>query len=201
MARRAGHLWRALHLLRRSKAARGEFARQVRRPGDAAHRRFRGVAGERVAETGSAPLPYRKSAETPNLAVLDSSDDIRGGMGIDGLAKLVEFVQQGGLLITEGSTATIFPEYGITSGVSVEEPAQLFARGSILRATIADAKSPIAYGYTAEVPVYFNQGPVLNAGGNRGAATGGVGRWRIWPEHHAQCHAVENHAIRAGAGR
>jgi hypothetical protein len=131
-----------------------------------------------VARTGSAPLPYRKTAETPNLAVLDSSDDIRGGMGIDGLAKLVEFVQQGGLLITEGSTATIFPEYGITSGVSVEEPAQLFARGSILRATIADAKSPIAYGYTADVPVYFNQGPVLNAGGNRGgppAVPGGGG--------------------------
>jgi hypothetical protein len=128
-----------------------------------------------VAKTGNAPLPYRKTADTPNLGVLDSSDDIRGGMGIEGLAKLVEFVQRGGLLITEGSTATIFPEYGITSGVSVEEPSQLFARGSILRATIADAKSPIAYGYGMEVPVYFNQSPVLSAGGGRGAAPAASG--------------------------
>jgi hypothetical protein len=123
-----------------------------------------------VARTGNAPLPYKKGPETPNLGVLDSSDDIRGGMGIEGLAKLVEFVQQGGLLITEGSTSTIFPEYGITNGITVETPAQLFARGSILRGTIVDAKSPIAYGYDAEVPVYFNQSPVLNAG-NRGATS------------------------------
>ena len=55
-------------------------------------------------------------------------------MGIEGLAELAKFVQEGGTLITEGSTATIFPEYGITTGVTVEEPAQLFVRGSILRA-------------------------------------------------------------------
>ena len=128
-----------------------------------------------VARTGNTALPYKKTADTPNLGVLDSSDDIRGGMGIEGLAKLVEFVQQGGLLITEGSTATIFPDYGITTNVTVEQPAQLFARGSILRATIADARSPIAYGYSAEVPVYFNQAPVLNAGGRGGGPGGGGG--------------------------
>ncbi len=68
-------------------------------------------------------------------------------MGIEGLVELAKFVQEGGTLITEGSTATIFPEYGITTGVTVEEPAQLFVRGSILRAKITDMKSPIAYGY------------------------------------------------------
>jgi len=128
-----------------------------------------------VAKTGSAPLPYKRTPETPNLGVLDSSDDIRGGMEIEGLAKLVEFVQQGGLLITEGSTATIFPEYGITSSVTVEEPSQLFARGSILRSTIADASSPIVYGFDPDLPVYFNQSPVLSVGGNRGNAPTGSG--------------------------
>src|SRR5437773_5030048 len=114
-----------------------------------------------VAKTGSAPLPYRRTDATPNLAALDSSDDIRGGMGIEGLVELVKFVEAGGTLITEGSTATIFPEYGIAPGVAVEEPSQLFVRGSILRARIADMKSPIAYGYNRpELPVYFNQAPV-----------------------------------------
>jgi len=123
-----------------------------------------------LAKTGSAPLPYKKTDATPNLGVLDSSDDIRGGMGIEGLAELVKFVQQGGLVITEGSTAAILPSYGITSGVTVEEPAQLFARGSILRGRISDAKSPLVYGYAGvDLPVYFNQSPVLNAGGGGGA--------------------------------
>jgi hypothetical protein len=94
--------------------------------------------------TGSAPLPYKKTVEFPNLAFVDSSDDIRGGMGIEGLAELARFVQEGGTLITEGSTTTIFPEYGITSGITVEEPAQLFVRGSILRAKITDMKASAA---------------------------------------------------------
>src|SRR5215467_6322602 len=127
-----------------------------------------------LPKTGNAPLPYKKTAEFPNLAFVDSSDDIRGGMGIEGLGELMKFVQEGGTLITEGSTATIFPEYGITAGVTVEEPAQLFVRGSILRAKITDIKSPISYGYeSADLPVYFNQSPVLNVGGGGFGAFGG----------------------------
>jgi hypothetical protein len=116
--------------------------------------------------TGKAPLPYRKTDKTPNLGFVDSSDDIRGGMGLEGLFELVKFVREGGTLITEGSTAVIFPEYGITQGVTVEEPAQLFVRGSIMRSKWTDATSPIAYGYdnAIDLPVYFNQAPVLNAG-------------------------------------
>ena len=134
-----------------------------------------------MPKNGSAPLPYKKTPQTPNLAFLDSSDDIRGGMGIEGLAELAKFVQDGGTLITEGSTATILPAYGITTGVTVEEPPQLFVRGSILRAKITDMKSPITYGYgSADLPVYFNQAPVLAAstgglggfGGGRGGAPG-----------------------------
>src|SRR5262249_31403816 len=129
-----------------------------------------------MPKTGAAPLPYKKTAATPNLAFVDSSDDIRGGMGIEGLGELMKFVQEGGTLITEGSTTTIFPEEGSTTGVTVEEPAQLFVRGSILRAKISDMKSPIAYGYgSADLPVYFNQSPVLNASGGGGFGGGGRG--------------------------
>ena len=86
-------------------------------------------------------------------------------------------MQEGGTLITEGSTTTIFPEYGITSGVTVETPARLFVRGSILRGKIADKKSPIVYGYDqTDLPVYFNQAPVLNvASGLGGFGRGGGG--------------------------
>ena len=130
---------------------------------------------------GQPALPYRKSDRTPNLGVLDQSDDIRGGMGLEGLAELEKFVREGGTLIVEGSTATIFPEYGLTTGVNVEEPQGLFARGSVMRGMIADRKSPIAYGYDGtQLPVYFNQAPVLNVpagggGGGFGGGTGGAG--------------------------
>jgi hypothetical protein len=126
--------------------------------------------------TGGAPLPYKKTAESPNLAFVDSSEDIRGGMGLQGLLELAKFVQDGGTLITEGSTTTIFPEYAIGNGVTVENPARLFVRGSILRGKITDRKSPIAYGYDqTDLPVYFSQGPVLNAAGGGFGGFGGFG--------------------------
>ena len=85
-------------------------------------------------------------------------------MGFEGLQELAKFVQQGGALITEGSTSTLMAEYNLAGGVTVEHPANLFARGSILRGVFSDLKSPIAYGYDGkDLPVYFNQDPVLNA--------------------------------------
>lgn len=129
-----------------------------------------------MAMTGKTPLPYKKTDKTPNLAYVDSSDDIRGGMGLEGLLNLVKFVQEGGTLITEGSTATILPQYGVTAGVTVESPAQLFVRGSILRGKITDLKSPLAYGFDAnDLPVYFNQDPVLSVGGGAPGGFGGFG--------------------------
>ena len=117
-----------------------------------------------IAMTGTAPIPYKKTEQTPNLGGVDESDDIRGGMGLEGLQELAKFVQQGGTLITEGSTATLMAEYNLAGGVTVEHPAELFARGSILRGVFSDLKSPIAYGYDGkDLPVYFNQDPVLNA--------------------------------------
>ena len=74
-----------------------------------------------IPKTGTMPLPYKKTAETPNLGVQDQADDIRGGMGWEGLMELVKFVREGGTLITEGATATIFPEYNVTTGVTVED--------------------------------------------------------------------------------
>jgi hypothetical protein len=133
-----------------------------------------------IPKTGPDPIPYKKTKLTPNLGVEDSSDDIRGGMGIEGLTELVKFVQAGGTLITEGSTTTILPDYGITTQITVEHPSNLYAKGALMRGIISDKASPIVYGYTGDqMPVYFSQDPVLNAragGGFRApAAVPGVG--------------------------
>jgi hypothetical protein len=141
------------------------------------------VGGTAISQVNGIPklpnqpaLPYRRTSETPNLGVLDQSDDIRGGMGLEGLAELEKFVRDGGTLIVEGSTTTIFPSYGLTTGVTVEEPQGLFARGSVMRGIIADSRSPIAYGYEGrQLPIYFNQAPVLNVAGGGGGGFGGGG--------------------------
>ncbi len=118
-----------------------------------------------VPMTGQ-PLPYKRTPETPNLGVQDQSDDIRGGMGVEGFAQLVKFVEDGGTLIVEGSTLELMSSYGVTSGVTIERPANLFVRGSIIKGLFADATSPIAYGFHEDaLPVYFSEGPVVNAGG------------------------------------
>lgn len=41
------------------------------------------VAG--IIKNGDTPLPYKKTAKTPNLGALETAEDIRGGLGIDGL--------------------------------------------------------------------------------------------------------------------
>jgi hypothetical protein len=129
-----------------------------------------------LPKTGGSPLPYKKTADTPNLGVQDQADDIRGGMGLEGLMELVKFVREGGTLITEGSTSTIFPEYNISTGVTIENPDALFVRGSIMRGIFTDRRSPIAYGYDIQLPVYFNQDPVLSVGGGGGfGGRGGEG--------------------------
>jgi hypothetical protein len=118
-----------------------------------------------VPMTGQ-PLPYKRTPETPNLGVQDQSDDIRGGMGVEGFAQLVKFVEDGGTLIVEGSTLELMSSYGVTSGVDIERPSNLFVRGSVIKGLFADVTSPIAYGFhDAALPVYFSEGPVVNAGG------------------------------------
>ncbi len=153
-----------------------------------------------IAMTGNAPIPYKKTEQTPNLGGVDETDDIRGGMGIEGLQELAKFVQQGGALITEGSTSSLMAEYNLAGGVTVEHPAELFARGSILRGVFSDLKSPIAYGYDGkDLPVYFNQDPVLNAAapaaGFGGFGGGGGGRGATGPINGGQGQNVTPNAV------
>ena len=125
----------------------------------------RGQAGDSARPAPNVPIPYRRTAEFQALGYPDSTDDIRGGVGPEGMKALYEFVQQGGTLITEGNTAAILPELKLAPGITVENPPSLFARGTILRGLIADRTSPLVYGYDRnELPVYFSSGPVLNAG-------------------------------------
>ncbi len=130
------------------------------------------------------PIPWKASALTPNFGNSpDQTDDIRGGMGLGGVANLQRFVSEGGLFVAVQNTVRVPVEYGMTTGVSIETPRQLQAAGSIFNATFTDRKSPISYGYGETLPIYFNQAPLFQlttgapgggAGGGAGAAGGGA---------------------------
>lgn len=134
-----------------------------------------------------APIPWKGSDVTPNMALSpDQSDDIRGGMGLAGVVNLQKFVEAGGLFIPITNCARLPVDYGITSGVAIQEPRQLQARGSVYDATFSDRRSPIAYGYAETLPIYFNQAPLFQVaaggggggfgGGGEGGGGGGTGR-------------------------
>ncbi|HLA09968.1 MAG TPA: M14 family zinc carboxypeptidase [Pyrinomonadaceae bacterium] len=120
------------------------------------------------------PIPWKKSDLTPNIGLSpDQTDDIRGGMGLVGVLNLQRFVSAGGLFVVIANNARIPIEFGITTGVSIQEPRQLQARGSIFNATFSDRKSPIAYGYDETLPIYFNQAPLFQVAAQTGGFGGG----------------------------
>src|SRR2546427_6672723 len=107
------------------------------------------------------PIPWRRSAETPNLGGLDSTDDVRPGIGLEGMIALSQWLAAGGVVITEGGTSAVFTDYGVTRGVEITPARQLRASGAIYRAVTKDPRSPIAYGYPDTLAVYFNQSPLF----------------------------------------
>lgn len=125
-------------------------------------------------------IPWKQSDITPNFGRSpDQTDDIRGGLGIQGVANLQAFIAAGGLFVTIADNASLPIDFGITSGVTIEAARQFQARGSVLNTVFADRKSPIAYGYDEKLAVYFNQTPIINVAaigqGGPGGGGGGFG--------------------------
>jgi len=107
-------------------------------------------------------IPWKKSEVTPSFGDgPDQTDDIRGGLGLEGAANIQRFVDSGGLFIPIAGNSSLPITLGMTEGVSIVTTRQLQARGAVLNADVADRKSPIAYGYDEHLGVYFNQAPVL----------------------------------------
>ena len=75
-----------------------------------------------------------------------------------------EWIEQGGVFITSGSTAAFPIDMGIARRISIRETRTLQARGSIVRTVVADSLSPITYGYKGDIPTYFSAGPVFSSG-------------------------------------
>ena len=85
----------AVHLLRRAEAAGRQPAREVRRHHLPARRAGRHRARSPAACRAAEPRPYKKTELTPNVGTVDSTDDMRGCIGVEGLMELYKFVRGG----------------------------------------------------------------------------------------------------------
>jgi hypothetical protein len=91
------------------------------------------------------------------------SEDISGGMGLEGVVELQKFVEQGGLMITLGTASSFPADFGITRKVeAARTTAAFYAPGPIVEAEITRPVHPVFYGYTDKTqPVRWANGPLL----------------------------------------
>ena len=127
------------------------------------------------------PMPYKKTPQTPSHGTPAESDDITGGIGWEGLAKLQQFVDDGGLLVTLGSGSMLALEGGIVRGVrrvaggvprssqgggaeaaSAAQGAVTRTPGAHVRATFARLDHPLAYGYPIRTTVFRQNFPLYD---------------------------------------
>ncbi len=130
-----------------------------------------------VSTAWGNPLPWQTTAETPNLGKLDSTPDMRPGLGWTGVANLQNFINQGGVLVTTMDTAGLATALGFTRGVTVSEPANERIIGTVVRSEIVDTASPIAYGYGSSLSMYCNQCPAFGVS----SMVGGRGGRQLGP--------------------
>ncbi len=117
------------------------------------------------------PIPWKASELTPNMGLSpDQTDDMRGGMGLRGVANLQKFVEDGGLFITDRQQCAAFRSISaLTTGVSIQEPRQLQARGSIFNATLHRSQEPDRVWLRRDAADLFQSGAAVSGCGRRSA--------------------------------
>ena len=125
------------------------------------------------------PIPWKNTPQTPAIGTWAQTDDMRPGLGWDGLAKLQTFVSNGGVMITVESTAEFAIQFGLANGVSSSTPTAKEVVGTLLRTRLADDKSPIVYGVPDNLAVFSNDGMALGVSNARGGGRGGGGGGRV----------------------
>jgi hypothetical protein len=114
-------------------------------------------------ENRGQAIEYKKSERFKNLGVYGESDDVTGGMGLEGVAEFEKFVKAGGVLTTLGAASYFPAEFGLARRVDAARTSpQFYAPGPIVDAEILKPEHPIFYGYDKKmIPVRYASGPLL----------------------------------------
>jgi hypothetical protein len=119
------------------------------------------------------PIPWKQTAETPNLGRIASTEDMRPGLGFAGLEHLRAFAAAGGTLVAAEDSAQLLIDEGFAAGVRVAKSGGLEVVGTVLQARFPDPSSPIADGIGDKLAVYSAEGMSFELSN---AASGG------WPQ-------------------
>ncbi|MEP6509363.1 MAG: hypothetical protein ABJC63_14145, partial [Gemmatimonadales bacterium] len=116
-------------------------------------------------------MPWKNTPLTPNIGTYAQTDDIRPGMGFEGVNKLASFIANGGVLVGVENAADFAITMGLASGVSMNQAGRNHVVGTLLRTKIVDETSPIVYGMPDSLAVYSDGGQsfsITNVLGTRG---------------------------------
>jgi hypothetical protein len=119
------------------------------------------------------PMPWKNTALTPNIGKWAETDDVRPGLGLQGVQNLESFVARGGLLVGVAGTADFAIDYGLASGVTANQPARGKVVGTLLRTRVVDDESPLVYGVSDSLAVYSEDGGSFSISNVRGGGRGG----------------------------
>jgi hypothetical protein len=116
------------------------------------------------------PIAYTKTDQFKFLGWYGESEDITGGMGLEGVVEIQKFVDAGGVLVTLGTASYFPPEFGLAPSVDAGRPSnQFYAPRPIVQAEILRPEYPIFYGYGLKtIPVKYVNGPLLQVQGAGG---------------------------------
>jgi hypothetical protein len=110
-------------------------------------------------------MAYTKTADFKSLGMYGETEEMCGGMGLEGVVEFEKFVTGGGVMITLAGASTLPAEFGLVRRVDASRPVGAFyAPGPILDAEIEKPSHPMFYGYTAKtVAIRYANGPLLYA--------------------------------------
>jgi hypothetical protein len=135
-----------------------------------------GGSGQQIVEglpKWRNPMPWKNTPLTPNIGTWAQTDDIRPGLGWQGVEKLQQFVARGGVLVGVVGTAEFATTFGFAPGVTYNGSPRSRVVGSLLRATVVDGTSPIVYGAPESLAVYSDGGETFGVSNTRGGRGGG----------------------------
>ncbi|MBR2649249.1 MAG: hypothetical protein IKD55_10445 [Sediminibacterium sp.] len=107
------------------------------------------------------PMPYTKTAAFPSHGYPDSTNDMTGGPGFDGMEQLKQFVQAGGVIISLDNSSQILANAGIVRELQPYDAAGLFHPGSVVNVKARNLDNVILYGFPEVFPIFRGNGPLL----------------------------------------
>jgi hypothetical protein len=107
------------------------------------------------------PMPYTKTAAFPSHGLPDSTKDMTGGPGFQGMENLRQFAEAGGVIISLDNSSSILATAGITNDLQTYDASGLFHPGSVVQVKARKQDNPILYGYPETFHIFKGNGSLL----------------------------------------